>query len=312
MGTSSYLTTESASPAGGAENETPLHLSVVVPCFNEKHAVEATIREIERQLADMGRFEIIAVDDGSRDGTGDILDSLVPTIDSLRVTRHPHNRGYGSALKTGIRNARGRFVAITDADGTYPNDRIPELLARAESGADMVVGARVGDGAAYSKLRAFPKAFMRRYCVWVTRQPIPDLNSGLRVFKRETVNRFLPFLPDTFSFTTTVTIAFMTNQYQVEYVPISYAERIGTSKISPIRDTMRFVQLIIRTALYFAPLRVFGPLIAVLWIGFFAALAYDIFISTNLADKTLLLLTFATTITILALLADMIDKRLNR
>jgi glycosyltransferase involved in cell wall biosynthesis len=290
---------------------TPTILSVVVPCYNEKDAVEPTIRNLERQLGGILSFEIIAVDDGSTDGTSEILDQLTADIKALRVITHVRNRGYGGALKTGIRGARGQFVAITDSDGTYPNERIPDLLAHAEAGADMVVGARIGDGVTYSKLRAFPKAFMRRFCVWVTRQPIPDMNSGLRIFKREVVQQFLSYMPDTFSFTTSVTIAFMTHRYRVDYVPISYAQRIGVSKISPIKDTIRFIQIITRTALYFAPLRVFSPLLAVLWAAFIAAFGYDLFVKDNLSDKTVLLLTFATNVTILALLADMIDKRLR-
>jgi hypothetical protein len=152
----------------------------------------------------------------------------------------------------------------------------------------------------------FPAARLRRRLldrppVWITRQPIPDLNSGLRVFKREVIERFLGYLPDTFSFTTTATIAFMTNQYLVEYVPISYAARIGRSKISPVTDTIR----------YFAPLRVLGPVIVLLWTVFFVVAGYDVFIARNLTQKDLLLLTFAANVTILGLLADMIDKRLK-
>lgn len=301
-----------APPRDRDDDEAPVHLSVVVPCFNERGAVEQTMRQLEQHLAAVEHFEIIAVDDASTDGTSEILDRIALELKSLRVIRHIHNRGYGGALKSGIRSARGVFVAITDADGTYPNDRIPDLLARARDGADMVVGARMGENVVYSKLRALPKAFLRRYCVWVTRQPIPDMNSGLRVFRGEVLERFLSYLPNTFSFTTTVTIALMTNQYRVEYVPISYAKRLGASKISPIRDTIRFIQLIVRTALYFAPLRVFGPLIFLLWMGFFLAIGYDILFTENLSDKSVLLLTFATNVTILALLADMIDKRLQR
>ena len=289
----------------------PILLSVVVPCYNERDSVEPTIRDLNDQLAGLSGFEIIVVDDGSTDGTGERLEQISPETKTVKLIRHDSNRGYGAALKTGIRSARGHYVAITDCDGTYPNDRILDLLRHAQEGADMVVGARVGEGVTYSKLRAIPKAFMRRYCVWVTRQPIPDMNSGLRVFKRDTVEQYLAYLPDTFSFTTTVTIAFMTHQHRVDYVPISYTERIGASKISPIKDTIRFCQLILRTAIYFAPLRVFFPLIAVLWIGFIAAAIYDSFIANNFSDKTVLLLTFAVNVTILALLADMIDKRLR-
>jgi glycosyltransferase involved in cell wall biosynthesis len=300
------------SPAEPHAEREPVLLTVVVPCYNEENAVSATLRQLEGVLSAVDSYEIIAVDDGSTDGTGAILDSLVPEIESLRVIRHATNRGYGAALKSGIRAAHGHYLAITDSDGTYPNGRIPELLARAEAGADMVVGSRTGEGVVYSKLRAFPKAFMRRYCIWITKQPIPDMNSGLRVFNREVLERFVSYLPNTFSFTTTVTIALMTNQYLVEYVPISYASRVGPSKIQPIRDTIRFVQLIVRTALYFAPLRVFGPIILLLWGAFFLAIGYDVFFVENLSDKSVLLFSFATNVTILALLADMIDKRLQR
>lgn len=310
MTTLSSTAAELAPSSEGHVDES-LQLTVVVPCFNEENAVSDTLRELERVLAAVESHEIIAVDDGSTDGTGQILDGLVSEIPSLRVIRHAINRGYGGALKSGIRAARGSYLAITDSDGTYPNERIPELLTHAEAGADMVVGARVGDGVVYSKLRAFPKAFMRRYCIWVTKQPIPDMNSGLRVFNRAVLKRFLSYLPNTFSFTTTVTIAFMTNQYRVDYVPITYSPRIGSSKIHPIRDTIRFMQLIVRTALYFAPLRVFGPLIFLLWGVFACAVGYDVLYRDNLSDKSVLLLTFATNITILALLADMIDKRLS-
>lgn len=285
-------------------------LTVVVPCYNEQDAVADTLRQLQNILAGIEPHEIIAVDDGSQDRTGEILDGLPSELPSLRVIRHSSNHGYGAALKSGIRVARGDFLAITDSDGTYPNDRIPELLERAQAGADMVVGSRTAKGVVYSKLRAFPKAFMRRYCEWVTKESIPDMNSGLRVFRRSVLERFVPYLPDTFSFTTTVTIALMTNRYKVDYVPITYAQRIGSSKIHPIKDTLRFAQLIVRTALYFAPMRVFGPFILFLWAGFFLVLGYDVFYAENLSDKAVLLFSFATNVTILALLADMIDKRL--
>ena len=292
------------------KEQVPIFLSVVVPCYNEEDAIEIMVLTAERELSHIPGLEIVVVDDGSVDGTGEILNRLARVVKPLRVIRHTGNRGYGAALKTGIRNSCGQFLATMDADGTYPIMRIPDLLAQAENGADMVVGARIGKDVTYSKLRAFPKIFMRWFCVWVTRQPIPDINSGLRIFKRDLVERFLPHLPDTFSFTTTVTIAFVTRGYRVDYIPICYSRRVGTSKISPLKDTLRFFQLIIRTGIYFAPLRVFAPVIVILWAGFLAALGYDLF-AKNLSDKTVLLLTLATNVTILALLADMIDKRLN-
>jgi len=116
-------------------------------------------------------------------------------------------------------------------------------------------------------------------------------------------------LPDTFSFTTTITVAMMRNRDDVRFVPIGYSARIGTSKIRPIQDTLRFFQLILRTGMYFAPLRVLGPLIVLLMTAFAASLCYDIFVARNLTDKTVLLLLFGLNTTLFALLADMIDKR---
>jgi glycosyltransferase involved in cell wall biosynthesis len=223
---------------------------------------------------------------------------------------HRRNRGYGAALKTGIRRATSELIVITDADGTYPNERIPELVGiAAGENADMVVGSRTADDVTYPLIRKIPKWFLRRWASWIAGQNIPDMNSGLRVFRKSVVERFLNILPDGFSFTTTITLAMLTNFYDVRYVPISYAARVGQSKIRPIRDTLHFCQLILRTGMYFAPLRVFLPLAGVLFLGFLASLGYDLFVARNLTDKSVLLLLFSMNTGLFALLADMIDKR---
>lgn len=285
-------------------------LSVVIPCYNEVGAVAEVVTSLKSQLASIDPVEIILVDDGSTDGTSAVLHKIKADDPSIQVIEHISNRGYGAALKTGIRRAQGRFIAITDADGSYPNERIPDLFAQCQE-ADMVVGARTGEDVVYSKVRAFPKWFMRRFCIWVTQQPIPDINSGLRLFKRPSLLRVLNLLPDGFSFTTTVTIAMMVNRYVVAYEPINYHRRTGKSKIAPIRDTIRFFQLILRTGMYFAPTRIFLPVIALLWLSFASAFCYDVLAAGNLSDKTLLLLLFASNISLLALFADMVDKRLQ-
>jgi hypothetical protein len=173
----------------------------------------------------------------------------------------------------------------------------------------MVVGARIGGDVVYPLIRKIPKAFLRRYVSWLARQTVPDMNSGLRVIRRSVVERFLRVLPDTFSFTTTLTLAMHTNAFDVRYVPIGYAARVGKSKIKPIRDTLNFIQLIVRTGTYFAPMRVFFPMSVVLFLAFTISLIYDVFLLENLADKTVLLFLFAVNTGMFALLADMIDKR---
>jgi glycosyltransferase involved in cell wall biosynthesis len=285
--------------------------AIVVPCFNERDAIATTVTGLVEQLGDVGPMEILVVDDGSNDGTAEVLAELQERYPRLSVEKHLDNRGYGAALKTGIRCTAAEMVVITDADNTYPNERIPELAAIAKS-ADMVVGARTAEDAKYSFIRRIPKIFLAGYAAWIAGQRIPDLNSGLRVMRRSAVERFLPILPDTFSFTTTITLAMLTNYYRVRFVPIGYSPRIGRSKIRPIRDTLQFFQLLVRVGMYFAPLRVFFPIGLALGAGFAASLTYDIFVLRNLTEKTLLLLLFGINTVMFALLADMIDKRTAR
>jgi len=287
--------------------------SLVVPCFNEAGAIESTVTELRQKLTGCESYELIVVDDGSSDGTAEILEQLQAADSSLKVITHSRNRGYGAALKTGTKNAGAELIVITDADCTYPNEVIPELVATAqEQDADMVVGARTGTDVTYSKLRAIPKIFLKRYASWIAATNIPDINSGLRVFKKSVAEKYFNILPDSFSFTLTITLAMITNYYRVIYVPINYAERVGDSKIKPIRDTLKFIQLILRTGMYFAPLRVFFPFVLFLSLAFTASLCWDVFIARNLTDKTILLLLFTLNTGMFALLADMIDKRSGR
>ncbi len=282
---------------------------MVVPVYNERESIEETIRLLVKNLAGTN-FELIVINDGSSDGTAKILDELQSEYPFIITASHECNRGYGAALKTGIRMSRSEFVAITDADTTYPNERIPELVGLAKN-ADMVVGARITDDVTYSITRTFPKMVLSAYSSWLARRRIPDLNSGLRVMRKSVVERFLRILPDSFSFTTTITLARLINYYNVRYVPISYAKRIGKSKIDPIRDTLRFVALIIRTGIYFAPLRVFLPVAMVFGIAFVASFVFDL-MNRDLTEKTLMLLSLSLSTTMFALLADMIDKRTEK
>ncbi|MEM6487725.1 MAG: glycosyltransferase [Pseudomonadota bacterium] len=259
------LSTPPAAAAGGPVERTgkgraALTVSVVVPCYNEEDAIEDTVALLDKTLAVCAPFEIVVVNDGSTDETAEKLAGIESKYPALRVVTHKANSGYGAALKTGFVAARSPVVAITDADGTYPIDMLPKLVSLIEE-CDMVVGARTGADVTYSKIRALPKIFLRAWASWISAYDIPDINSGMRVFKREAVLKYLRVLPDGFSFTTTITICMLTNYHQVHYEPINYRARIGKSKIKPIQDTIRFVQLILRTGMYFAPLRVLSPVI---------------------------------------------------
>jgi glycosyltransferase involved in cell wall biosynthesis len=225
--------------------------------------------------------------------------------------RHRQNRGYGAALKTGLRRARGDWILIVDADGSYPLESIPELVKTAAE-ADMVVGARTAAEVVYPHSRRIAKWFLRLALRWFVGRKVEDMNSGLRIFRKDLALRYWRFFPDGFSFTTTLTLIALVNGYTVRYVPIDYRQRVGKSKIQPVRDTLRFLQLVVRTGFYFEPLRVFLPVIAAVGAATLAAAAWDVLVENNLTDKTVILLVFLLNITLLALLADMIDKRSDR
>ena len=270
--------------------------------------MEGLVEQLRRDLPAGDGWELILVNDGSTDATRDRCAACTAGDDRLRVVHHEWNRGYGAALKTGLRWAHSDLIVITDADGTYPNQRIPELVELCRD-ADMVVGARTGEGVTYPLIRKVPKVFLVNWASWLVGRRIPDMNSGLRVFRRPVAERFLRVLPDGFSFTTTITLCLMRNHYRVLYVPIGYEPRIGKSKIRPVRDTLRFTQLILRTGMYFAPLRLLTPLIAALAFLFGSSLLYDIWFLENLTDKTVMMFLATMNVVIFALLADMIDKR---
>lgn len=283
-------------------------MTVVVPAFDEERGIEGVVR----RLFGLGLgfpLEVLVVDDGSNDGTAAVLERLAPEFPRLRLVRHAVNQGYGAALKTGFARARTDIVVITDADGTYPEDRIAELVARIDDGAEMAVGARTGAEVHIPLLRRPAKAFLTRLAAFLAGTAIPDLNSGLRAFRRDFVLLYRPILPQGFSFTTTITLAALTNHHRVDYVSIDYAARAGRSKIRPVRDTLGFLSLIIRTVLYFNPLKVFYPATLVLGVLFLALLAWDLFVERNLGDKTVLVFVALLQMLTVGLLADLIEKK---
>lgn len=283
--------------------------TILVPAYNEEQAIGSVLEALRAAMEPAGvPYEIIVVDDGSRDGTAQVAERVA----GVTVLRHRENRGYGAALKTGIRRAQYDLICITDADGTYPAECVPTLIARlVEEGCDMVVGARLGEEVRIPFLRRPAKWVIGRLANYVAGESIPDLNSGLRVFRRDVALRFLNLLPDRFSFTVTITLGLVTNGYLVDYVPINYYPRIGRSKIRPVRDTANFIQLVLRIALYFAPLKLFLPAG-----GFFLLLAlgwalFSKFVLGQLADvSTLVIAMTGFQIAVIGLLGELINRRL--
>jgi len=282
---------------GDASAVLPRAVSVVIPAYNEGAHVADQVRAVQATMATSGwEYEIIVVDDGSRDQTATEADAT-----GARVLRRAMNRGYGAALKVGIRRARYDWILITDADGTYPVESIPDLLARAEHNA-MVVGARLGKSVHIPLIRRPPKWFLNRLASYLAGQRLPDINSGLRLMRKSLVERYEYLLPDGFSFTTTITLAAACNGHPFEYVPINYHARLGESKIRA-RHAYDFTLLILRIIVVFNPLKVFIPVGALLAALGLAKFGYDV-TKDNLSESAVLGLIGALIVWAVGLLAD--------
>ncbi|HEV7877790.1 glycosyltransferase family 2 protein [Bradyrhizobium sp.] len=252
-------------------------LSVVIPAFDEEDAIGQTVRTVKETLAasDIATFEIIVVDDGSADRTHEIA-----AAEGACVIRHLHNLGYGRSLKDGIELARYPAIVITDADGTYPIKDIPRLFALYGEGYHMVVGSRTGKNYRESVLKSPLRWILQHLVEYTASRRIPDINSGLRIFSRDHARAYLDRLCDTFSFTTSLTLAFMMNGLYVVYVPIDYYKRIGKTKVRLLSDSLRTLQYIAEAAVYYNPLRVFMLLSASLIAAAAVLIGLNVFLQT--------------------------------
>ncbi len=286
-------------------NVSELSLSVLVPAFNEEGALEKTVSAILSQSGHFAAFEIVVINDGSRDRTGEIARGLPVTL-----IEHERNRGYGAALKSGLQQAKYNYILIVDADGTYPLEDIPKLAADAATH-DMVVGARTGAEVNIPTIRKPAKWAITRLAVYLSGQEIPDLNSGFRIFRKDVALKFLSLYPDGFSFTTTITLAMLTNFHRVKFIPINYHKRVGQSSIHPIRDTVNFTILIIRICAYFKPLNVFVPPALLLMLLGFLKGTRDYYHQHSIGVLAMMLALIGFQMLFIGLLADLIDKRMK-
>lgn len=287
-----------------------MSFSVIIPAYNEDGSMRSVLSSMVAELDKLGTpYEIIVVNDCSTDRT---RDEVIASGLSITLLDHLDNKGYGAAIKTGIKKAKHNLIVITDADGTYPVKMIPELVNTAiQENHDMVVGARTGLNVNIPLIRKPAKWIIGQLANYLSGVKIPDLNSGLRVMKKTVLERYIKILPDGFSLTSTITLAMLTNGHSVKYVPIDYYKRKGKSKIRPIRDTFNFIQLVVRATLYFNPLKVFIPLSFFLVLfAFLLLIGSKLFLERAMDVSFGVILMAAVMVMAIGMLADLIDKRL--
>ncbi|MFQ6058720.1 MAG: glycosyltransferase family 2 protein [Anaerolineae bacterium] len=279
----------------------------MIPAYNEEEAIGDDLDLIRATMEASGYdYEVIVVDDGSRDRTAEIVQER-PWV---RMIQHPYNRGVGAARTTGVKAARGEVIVMTDGDGTYPNQDIPRLLAHMDQ-YDMVIGARKREAGSLPWLRAPAKHFIRLLASYLAETRIPDPNSGFRAFRKEVALRFLDILPRSHSWVGTITLAFLSEGFLVKFIPIDYYRRKGRSTFHPLTDTYNYISLVVRTIMYFNPLKVFLPLSLFLIVVAFIKLIRDFIVyhGPYVPGVTLMLVLTAIQVGAIGLLADLIVRR---
>jgi glycosyltransferase involved in cell wall biosynthesis len=299
-------------PEEAAAAEPAPVVTVVLPCYNEQDHVITEIERIAGALDASGlRYEILAIDDASTDDTLRVLREAAPRFPFMTVIAFRRNGGSGTARRIGTQRARGEIVVWTDADLTYPNERIPELaqMLLDDPSYDQVVGARTTEEGSHKWLRMPAKWVIRKIAEKLTNTEIPDLNSGLRAFRRSVALPYLRLLPPGFSCVTTITLAFLSNQHDVQYVPISYAKRAGTSKFKFVRDAYRYILQVLRMVMYFDPLKVLMPPALVLFlVGAVKAIVDMVRHPFYFPANTVLLVLSGMIIASMALMADLLVR----
>lgn len=277
-------------------------VSIVLPAYNEARVVSGLIADIKKTIDKITdyRFEIILVDDGSTDKTGENAKAV-----GAKVIRHPYNKGVGAARKTGIRQSKGEIILMMDADGSYSVDDLPKILNYFPE-FDQVIGWRQKEIGRLRFLRFLAKSSIRKLASYLTGVKIPDLNSGMRAFKKKVMRKYLWLIPNGFSCVTTMTMTFLANDHQVKWVPITYKARIGHSKFRPTEDTLNYFFTVIRLVLIYHPLKVFIPVGLVFLFSASLKGFYSFFTSGEPRMTELMLLMVGFFVISIGLLADLI------
>jgi len=275
-----------------------MDIAFIIPVYNEQLSIRKTIEEIKAQKP----AQIIVVDDASTDASFSILKK----IKGIMLLQHSYNKGYSSSIKTALRVAKSEYVCITDADGTYPINEFPKL-ERFVKDYDMVVGARAKQN--IPLIRKPAKWFLRILANYLAGRKIPDLNSGFRIFNKNMAMEFFHLYPQRFSFTVTITLAFLTSGYSVKYVPISYHKRKGKSSIKP-KHFIEFINLILRVVTYFNPFKIFFTFSILLFLLAGFVFMYSKLVLGRVMDITTIIIALSSLqVFLFGLVADMIAKR---
>jgi glycosyltransferase involved in cell wall biosynthesis len=279
-------------------------ISVLIPAFNEAPSIGSVVEAVRNAGNWM---EVVVVDDGSTDGTDDAARRA-----GARVVRHPYNKGNGAAVKTAIREARGEFILLMDADGQHGAEDMLRLIEKLND-YDLVVGARSWRAQATFS-RGLGNVVLARLASFLTSFTISDLTSGFRAARRAIMLEFVHLFPDGFSYPTTSTLAFLKAGYNVNFVPIDGKKRADstTSKMHPWREGMRFMMIIFRMIVLFSPLRIFLPASALFFILGFGYLLYTIVTEVHVTNTSVLLLTASAILFLFGLLSEQISMAMFR
>ena len=283
-------------------NETQLHLSIVIPAKDESRSLPGLLQELKRLHPGA---ELVVVDDGSSDGTGDAARGL-----GAMVVRNPQPLGNGAAIKAGMRAAHGRMVVCMDADGQHAAADVNRLLEMLSQGYDMVVGARSGGRSQASPWRHLANAFYNLLSSWMTGHRILDLTSGFRAADAVRFREFLHLLPNGFSYPTTITMAFFRAGYRVGYLPIEVKKREGKSHIRPLRDGVRFLLIIFKIATLYSPLKIFLPISALFFVAGIGNYAYTFHTHHQFTNMSALMLITSVLVFLIGLVSEQITTLL--
>jgi glycosyltransferase involved in cell wall biosynthesis len=280
------------------DNSIPPKVSVILPAYNEEQSIGNTIEKIRELYPD---FEILVIDDGSTDNTRQ------KAIDAgATVMRHPHNIGNGAAIKTGLRYASGDWIVMMDADGQHKPADIGKLLQYKDK-YDMVVGAR-SKGSNTSFHRDIANIIYNWLATYITKFKIEDLTSGFRMVQNERVRKFIYLLPNTFSYPSTITMAYLRSGLSIKYIPIKTEARKGKSKIKLFQDGTRFLLIITRIATLFSPFRVFLPVSFIFFTTGLLYYSYTYLTSHRFTNMSALLMSSAIIIFMIGLVSEQISQ----